>query len=346
MAALLDDDRTPGPTISLDVDFGTAVTGPLDVVAEPVRIGSSTATIKGESWTWIPARSSRSGSGRWTVPRTNRTDRRYRYGEDSGTAIMADVALDIVDGAAYLTVGREEKKNALDSKLRSETITPKIRECRQNDDVQVLVFQTEGDVFSTGGDLQELLANDYRAEAIKRIGESWEELHFQLLNLGKPTVAKVDGLALAGAANLLLYNDIVVATEDAQIGWSGVGWGIVEWFSSTRLQHYIGPRKAMYYLLTGELIDAIDAEAMGLVTKTVPSEELDATVDDIVDSLTDKHPRTLKRMREAVYRSMEMSPSAALEVTKRDVYDLNSSDPPLEEGIEAFLENRKPDWVR
>lgn len=286
------------------------------------------------------------GFGGWPGYRTNRTDRRYRYEEDSGKAIMADVTLDIVDGAAFLTVGCEEKKNAMDSNLRSETIAPKILECRQNDDVQVLVFQTEGDVFSTGGDLQELLDNDYRAEAIKRIGESWEELHFQLLNLGKPTVAKVDGLALAGAANLLLYNDIVVATEDAQIGWSGVGWGIVEWFSSTRLQHYIGPRKAMYYLLTGELIDAIDAEAMGLVTKTVPSEELDATVDNIVDSLTDKHPRTLKRMREAVYRSMEMSPSAALEVTKRDVYDLNSSDPPLEEGIEAFLENRKPDWVK
>lgn len=259
---------------------------------------------------------------------------------------MDDVEFTIEDGVAEITVHREAKKNAMESAMRKDTIAPFVRDCRDDDDVRVLVFRTDGDeVFSTGGDLQELLDNEFDADAIKRIGESWEELHFQLENLGKPTVAVVDGLALAGAANLLLYMDIVVASTDAQIGWAGVNRGIVEWFSSTRLQHYIGPRKAMYYLLTGELVDAADAAEMGLVTTAVPPAELDATVDDVVASLTDKHPETLARMREAVYRSMEMSPASALEVTKRDVYDLNSGEPPLQEGIEAFLEDRDPEWV-
>jgi enoyl-CoA hydratase/carnithine racemase len=259
---------------------------------------------------------------------------------------MDDVEFTIEDSVAEIVVHREDKKNAMESALREETIAPLIRDCREDDAVHVLVFRTGGDdVFSTGGDLQELLDNDFEAEAIKQIGESWEELHFQLQNLGKPTIAVVDGLALAGAANLLLYVDIVIASTDAKIGWAGVDRGIVEWFSSTRLQHYVGPRKAMYYLLTGDLIDAADAEDMGLVTMAVAPDELDATVEQVVDSLRNKHPETLRRLREAVYRSMEMSPSAALEATKRDVYELNSGDPPLREGIEAFLDGRDPDWV-
>jgi len=258
---------------------------------------------------------------------------------------MDDVELTIDDSVAEIVVHREEKKNAMESALREETIAPFVRDCRDDDEVRVLVFRTAGDVFSTGGDLQELLDNDFDAEAIKQIGESWEELHFQLENLGKPTIAVVDGLALAGAANLLLYMDIVVASTEAKIGWAGVNRGIVEWFSSTRLQHYIGPRKAMYYLLTGELIDAADAAEMGLVTVAVEPDKLDATVKQIVESLQNKHPETIARMREAVYRSLEMSPSAALETTKRDVYQLNSGDPPLQEGIEAFLDGRDPNWV-
>jgi enoyl-CoA hydratase len=257
---------------------------------------------------------------------------------------MNDVECSIEDGVAEITVHREAKKNAMESAMRKDTIAPFVRDCRDDDDVRVLVFRTGGDeVFSTGGDLQELLDNEFDAEAIKRIGESWEELHFHLENLGKPTIAVVDGLA--GAANMLLHMDIVVASTDAQIGWAGVNRGIVEWFSSTWLQHYIGPRKAMYYLLTGELVDADDAAEMGLVTTAVPPAELNATVDDVVASLTDKHLETLARIRAAVYRSMEMSPASALGMTKRDVYDLNSGEPPLQEGIEAFLEDRDPEWL-
>jgi enoyl-CoA hydratase/carnithine racemase len=258
---------------------------------------------------------------------------------------MNDVEFTVENGVAEITVHREEKKNAMASALREETLAPLVRECRDDDDVRVLVFRTGGDdVFSTGGDLQELLDEDFDAEAIKRIGESWEELHFQLQNLGKPTIAVVDGLALAGAANLLLYMDIVVASTTARIGWAGVRRGIVEWFSATRLQHYIGPRRAMYYLLTGDLIDADDAAEMGLVTMAVPPAELEQTVAGVTETLRNNDPETLARMREAVYRSLEMSPASAFEVTKREVYERNSDDPALQEGIRAFLEDRDPEW--
>jgi len=257
---------------------------------------------------------------------------------------MTEINYQLEDHIATITIDRQEKKNALRSTFRTEELAPMIRECGQNDAVRVLVLRTEGDVFSTGGDMGELLEADFDAEAIKRIGEGWEELHFQLLNLGKPTIAVVDGLAVAGAANLLLYMDIVIANEDAKIGWSGVDHGIVEWFSSTRLQHYIGPRQAMYLLLTGELIDGTEAEKLGLVTRAVPDDQLESVVDDVIEKLVSENPRTVKRMREWVYRSMEMSPDSAFQMAKRDVYDLNSSDPPLVEGIEAFVENRDPDW--
>jgi len=258
---------------------------------------------------------------------------------------MTEIDIEVEEGVATVTIDRREKKNALRSAVRTEELAPAMRECRRNDDVRVVVLRTAGDVFSTGGDMEELREAEFDAEAIKRIGEGWEELHFQLVNLGKPTVAVVDGLALAGAANLLLYVDIVVASEDAEIGWTGVDHGIVEWFSATRLQHYVGPRKAMYFLLTGDLVGAREAEDLGLVTRAVPAERLEETVDDIVESLVRKHPRTVERLRELVYRSMEMSPESAFRMAKREVYDLNSDDPPLAEGIEAFVEDRDPDWV-
>jgi len=258
---------------------------------------------------------------------------------------MTEIDYQLEDSVATITLDREEKKNALRSRMRTEELAPLIQNCKEDDDVRILLLRTEGDVFSTGGDMGELLEADFDAEAIKKMGEGWEELHFQLINLGKPTIAVVDGLALAGAANLLLYMDIVIATEDAKIGWSGVDHGIVEWFSSTRLQQYIGPRKAMYLLLTGELVDGVEAANMGLVTQAVPSERLESIVENTTEKLVNKNPRTVRHMRELVYRSMEMSPESALQMAKREVYELNSSDPPLSEGIKAFVENRDPEWV-
>ncbi|MFC4440275.1 MULTISPECIES: enoyl-CoA hydratase/isomerase family protein [Natrialbaceae] len=254
--------------------------------------------------------------------------------------VNADFAVD--DYAAYITVRREEKLNAIDTPTKNEIID-RLREYKDDEEVRVVVFQSEGDrAFCAGGDVQEIPETDY---SLKHFTDSWEELFTTMRNLGVPTVAKVDGVTLGGGFDWLLHTDFVIAASDAELGQPEIDLGIVNHFSPPMLVEQVGFRKTMELLLTGETISGAEAAEIGLVTRSVPRKELDDEVDSLVSTLVNKSPRIAAKVKEGIYTSLELSPSAARSHLEDVSLESARTDPDYREGVDAQLEGRDPDWT-
>lgn len=255
---------------------------------------------------------------------------------------MVNATFDIENHAGYITIEREEKLNAVDSPTK-RAIIDHLTEYRQNDTVRAVVFQSEGEkAFSAGGDIQEIPEVDY---SLQYFTDSWDELFSTMRNLGMATIAKVDGITLGGGFDLLLHTDFVIATEDARIGQPEIDLGIVNHFSPPLLLQQVGFRKTMELLLTGEPISGDEAATIGLVTRSVPRERLDDEVDALVETLVNKSPRIVKKIKAGIYSSTNMSPDAAKTHLERISLESARTDPDYREGVDAQLEDREPNWT-
>lgn len=254
---------------------------------------------------------------------------------------MVNASFTVADGVGYVTIDRPEKLNAIDLPTKMEIID-RLEVYRDDDDVRVVVFRSEGDqAFSAGGDLAEVVEEDYQ---LAPFSESWEELFTLMHDLGKPTVAKVDGYALGGGFDLVLHTDIVIAGEDAMLGQPEINLGLVNHFSPPLLHRAVGFRKTLEIMMLGEHVPAPDAVEMGLITRCVPAEDLDEEVDDVVETLKAKPPRIMKKLKDAIYTSLEMSPSSGRNHVERVALESVREDPDHPEGVDALLEGREPDW--
>lgn len=254
---------------------------------------------------------------------------------------MSNAECAIEDSVGYVTIQREDALNAIDSPTKAD-ITETLKAWREDDSVRVVVIRSEGDrAFCAGGDISEVPEVDYSLEYFT---ETWEELFDVMLTMDAPTVAKVDGVALGGGFDLMMHADVVVAAEDAKLGQPEVGLGIVNHFSPPMLLETVGLRKTVQLMVTGEPITGAEAERIGLVTWSVPGDELDAKVDDVVSSILEKSPRIVGKLKRGIYTSLDMSPTAARDHLEAVALDSARTDPDLREGIDAQLENREPEW--
>lgn len=254
---------------------------------------------------------------------------------------MVNASFTVADAVGYVTIDRPEKLNAIDLPTK-RAIIDHLEDYRDDDDVRVVVFRSAGDgAFSAGGDLGEVVESDYQ---LTPFTESWEEL-FELMHaLGKPTVAKVDGYALGGGFDMVLHTDIVVASEDAKFGQPEIDLGLVNHFSPPLLHRTVGLRKTLEVMMLGEHIPAKKAEEMGLVTRCVPHDDLDDEVADVVETLKEKPPRIMKKLKDAIYDSLEMSPASGRDHIERVAVESVREDPDHPEGVDAVLDGRDPDW--
>lgn len=244
--------------------------------------------------------------------------------------------------AAYITVEREEKLNAIDTETKVE-ITERIESYRDEEAVRAVVIQSAGEkAFCAGGDVAEIPEVDYSLEYFT---ETWEDLFETMRSARFPTIAKVDGITLGGGFDLMLHSDFVVAADDARIGQPEVDLGIVNHFSPPKLLQQVGFRKTMDLLMTGETISGSEAEDCGLATRSIPREDLDAEVDALVETLVNKSPRILGKIKDGLYTSADLSPTAATAHMERLSLESAREDPDYREGVEAQLEDRDPEWT-
>lgn len=250
---------------------------------------------------------------------------------------MVNATFDVTDSVGTVTIDREEALNAIDTPTKREIIET-LRTWRDGDDVDVVVLRGAGDrAFCAGGDINEIPEVDYSLEYFT---ETWEELFSVMRSMDAPVVAVVDGYALGGGFDLMLHADFVIATDDAHLAQPEVGLGLVNHFSPPLLVPAVGLRKTMEIVLTGEPISGEEAARIGLVTRSVPREEFEDAVSDLVESLLEKSPRIVGKVKRAVYAAVDMAPSAAKAHLETVALESARNDPDYREAVDAYLADR------
>ena len=238
------------------------------------------------------------------------------------------------DGVLRLTLNRPAQRNALSIGLMT-ALGEALDRAAADKECRVVVIAGAGPAFCAGHDLREFrtLDSDDRREAYQRIFAQCGALMLQIVRLPKPVIAEVHGIATAAGCQLVATCDLAVAAADARFATPGVDIGL---FCST-------PMVAMEMLLTGELIDAATAKAIGLVNRVVPRPQLAAATAALAQQIAAKSALTVAIGKEAFYRQAELGLAEAYGYAA-EIMTKNMLTRDAAEGIDAFLEKRPPVW--
>ncbi|MDX6710785.1 MAG: enoyl-CoA hydratase [Blastocatellia bacterium] len=243
------------------------------------------------------------------------------------------------DRVAFITINRPEKRNALNIKTREEGAAA-LDQLAADDSVRVVVFTGAGDkAFIAGADIAEFAGRSAVAQRAVMLERS---LFTAIDNFPKPVIAMINGYCLGGGNELALACDIRIASETASFGQPEINLGIIPGGGGTqRLTRLIGEGKAMELILTGEIIDARTAFALGLVNMVVPPADLKAKTMAMAGRIADKSPIALRMAKEAVKLASRSNLDEGLR-REIDLFALCFSSEDKDEGVNAFLEKRKP----
>jgi methylglutaconyl-CoA hydratase len=246
--------------------------------------------------------------------------------------------------AVVLTINRADKRNALSRGLIT-ALTGAFERARDDESARVVILTAAGTVFCAGMDLAELqesLAVPADETPVWDDALRLARLYDLIYTLPKPTIAAVQGAAVAGGAGLVSVADLALATTQARFGYPEVRRGLVAAMVMPHLLRHVGERVARYLLLTGELIDAAEAERVGFVNAVVPEGELLDRALAWSRLLAEGGPNALARTKALLHQFSHQA--IALEDTAKA-----SAAPRLTEecrqGLEAFFARKPAPWV-
>jgi enoyl-CoA hydratase/carnithine racemase len=170
------------------------------------------------------------------------------------------------------------------------------------------------------------------------------ELFRAMYGLGKPTIARVRGYALAGGFGLACACDLIVAAEDAIFGTPEIDVGLWPYMITVPLLRTLPPKRVLELMMTGRRVDAHEAERLGIATRVVPVDELDAAVDELAASLASKSPLIMRWGRDAFYRVLEQPDSDAALAYLQTMHTVTTNTEDAAEGVAAFAQKRTPEW--
>src|SRR4051812_5209215 len=248
-----------------------------------------------------------------------------------------------VDGAiARVMINRPERRNSMSYGVM-QGLRDAVAAAKADAAVRVVVLTGAGDkAFCAGADLGGIADNAGAAAAHDGRG-LLADLFRELWALGKPTIARVRGFALAGGFGLALACDIVVAADDAQFGTPEMNVGLWPFMITVPLMRSMPPKKALELMMTARRVDAREAEQIGFVNRVVPVDQLDAAVDELAASVASKSPAIMKLGRDSFYAVWDQSAEEALRLL-HPMLTITTQTEDSAEGIRAFAEKREPDW--
>ncbi|MBS7643272.1 enoyl-CoA hydratase/isomerase family protein [Candidatus Bathyarchaeota archaeon] len=253
-----------------------------------------------------------------------------------------NIILEKSEGIATLRINRPKDLNILTIETLLE-IKAAVEHLRNDSGLRALIITGSGDrVFSAGADIKEMSKmNAIEAREYSVLGH---EIFASIANLEVPVIAAINGHAIGGACELALACDIRVASESAKIGMPETGIGITPgWGGMQRLSRLVGLGKAKELVFTGELIEAKEAERIGLVNKVVPPDKVEDAAREIATKIACKAPIAIKLAKDAINRGAEMDLEKALDYDS-EVFGISCSTEDQKEGMKAFLEKRKPEF--
>ena len=251
------------------------------------------------------------------------------------------VLRDDLGGVATLTLNRPDQRNALSADLMS-ALQAELAAIATDETVRAVVIAANGPAFCAGHDLKEMRANPDEKYYQDLFGQC-SRLMLAITRLPQPVIARVHALATAAGCQLVATCDLAVAGRSAWFATPGIHIGLFCSTPMVALSRNVGRKQAMEMLLIGDRVEAEQAERWGLINKVVDDDKLDQEIADITAKLVSKSPLTLAIGKEAFYAQVDMDVEAAYAYANQTM-TRNMLARDAEEGIDAFLEKRKPTW--
>jgi enoyl-CoA hydratase/carnithine racemase len=245
---------------------------------------------------------------------------------------------------ATITLNRPEKMNSFSAKM-SDSIYRAIVDSDNDKEVRVIILTAKGRAFCAGADVKQMaqrLDEPGGAERdMEQIGERMS-LYVLMQRCKKPIIAAVNGVAVGGGLDLALACDIRIASDQARFAEVFVRRGMIPASGGTYfLPRLVGIDKALLMAWTGDMLDAKEAEQIGLVTMVVPHAELEITSIELAEKLAKGPPLAIQRAKKAIYDGLTMDLDANLRMVSPIVQELNRTQD-HKEGARAFVEKREP----
>ncbi|HJW01873.1 MAG TPA: enoyl-CoA hydratase [Azospira sp.] len=245
------------------------------------------------------------------------------------------------DGRTTLVLNRPNQFNSLSNDLL-EALLAELKAIAADQKVRVVVLQGAGKAFCAGHDLKEMRSNHDKA-FMQALFKLCSKVMLAIQEMPQPVLARIHGIATAAGCQLVSMCDLAVAADVAKFAVSGINVGLFCSTPAVGLSRNMGRKEALEMLLTGEFIDAQEAKQRGLVNRVVPLGELDEAVEKLVQSILAKSPVAVATGKQMFYKQLEMGIEAAYQYAG-EVMACNMMAGDAAEGIDAFIEKRKPVW--
>ncbi len=239
-----------------------------------------------------------------------------------------------------ITLNKPKNLNVFTSQL-AEELNNALVEFDNDKEVRVIVINAEGKGFSAGIDVNEL-KNKTPFELLQTT-KLMEKMNLTITSMKKPTIASIHGFAVANGFGLVALCDLAIAAEGTKLGATAINVGLSCIGPAVALSKLIGRKRTLELLLTGRIITAEEAYQWGIINKVVPKDKLNEETYKLAEELASKSPLALQITRKAFYEMADIPLEKAIELANYAFGQICTLED-AEEGINAFLEKRKPNW--
>jgi enoyl-CoA hydratase/carnithine racemase len=247
----------------------------------------------------------------------------------------------VEEGIVTLTLNRPAQFNSLSEELLA-TLQDALDGIAGDASLRAVVIAGAGKAFCAGHDLKQMRAN-HDKEYMRRLFRQCGRVMSTITRLPQPVIARVQGIATAAGCQLVASCDLAVAADVARFAVSGINVGLFCSTPAVALSRNMGRKQALEMLLTGDFIDAGEAQRRGLVNRVVPAEQLDAEVRTLTDSIRAKSAAAVAMGKRLYYQQLEMGLDAAYQLAA-ETMACNMMSEDAAEGIDAFMAKRTPEW--
>jgi enoyl-CoA hydratase/carnithine racemase len=248
-------------------------------------------------------------------------------------------------GIATITLNRPDKLNAFTGTMR-EDLLEALRAAERDATVRAVVLTGAGRAFCAGGDVPYMsrLQSDGNTEEFRKLLDAGRDVILQLATMAKPVIASINGVAAGAGCNLALACDYRIAAETAKLGETFVRIGLhPDWGGTWLLPRLVGRARAMEILLSGRMVSAAEAVAIGMIDRIVQSEDLEQETAKLARSFADAPPIAAAGIKHALQVSERNELLAQLELeAEHQLRCFQSGD--AAEGMAAFFEKRTPEF--
>jgi len=243
-----------------------------------------------------------------------------------------------------MTLNNSIKRNPLSLELIS-TIQKELVYIKKNKNIKVVIIKSIGPSFCSGHDLKEVKQSSSSKNKLIEIFKTCSKMMLSIRSLPLPVIACVDGIAAAAGCQLVASCDLAVASKESSFQTPGVNIGLFCSTPMVSISRKVQIKDMMYMLLTGDALSASKAKEIGLINEVVMKKDLDKKVLYIANKIASKSLQSIKIGKEAFYNQLEMPIEDAYAYTSK-VMTLNMQTSDAKEGVNAFIQKRKPVWEK